>query len=46
MGDGDYAKSNGDTLFPAEVNGFAGVLVLEAGENITADDAIYINQND
>jgi len=47
MAEGVYPKADGDILFASETNDLAGNTVeIEAGENITAGNAIYIDETD
>ncbi len=45
-GEGEYPKLDGDPQYASEFNGYAGILVVEAGETITQYDVVYINTSD
>ncbi|QDP57894.1 MAG: hypothetical protein Unbinned1693contig1002_38 [Prokaryotic dsDNA virus sp.] len=45
--EGEYVKANNDTVFASEFNSSVGkILTVEAGENITAGNVIYLKQSD
>ena len=46
MAEGGYPKVSGDILYPSEMNGAVGVFTATAGENLTANDAVYLKASD
>lgn len=44
--EGEFPKVDGDVLYASEVNSLPIYTHVEAGENITADNVVYINQSD